>query len=80
MSPWEISQERLTSTGPFLGSARRLQSLGCKEVKSDHVTSALPLLFCCPKGAAISQCDQGALLQLLFGKWGVPVPWRNWPK
>ena len=69
----------LTCTGPFLGSAKRLLSLGYEGVTSDHVTPALPLLLRCPKGAAVPQHDQGASAQLAFGIWRVPVAWRNWP-
>lgn len=66
-------------TGPFLGSVKRLLSLGYAGVESDGVTPALPLLLHCPRGAAISQHDQGASAQLEFRIWGVLVAWENWP-
>lgn len=64
MSPWGISWE-CASLSPSPGSAKRLLSLGCEGVSSDHIAPALPLLLGCPKGAAVPQHEQA---QLIFGE------------
>lgn len=52
-----------------MGSARRLLGLGHGGLRSGHIPPALPLLSCCPKGAAVPQGDQRTSAQPAGESW-----------